>query len=159
MSKDGKQLTDLEMIKVISNAPNEIECADAYRHFLEDLGDLIASHFGGERGMVTEPADSYTIVYVCDNCDCRYVRDESGEWDGLEIIELQDCKGLYERLEPGSTVPDGECPECGAFVYNVPSDECSWMCSFEHNECVPSDGGVFKDFDTDINWEEEEQQT
>jgi len=47
----------------------------------------------------------------CDNCD----------WTGPEgvIRWLEDLPGLADRLTPGGQVPDGECPECGAFVYLV----------------------------------------
>ena len=32
------------------------------------------------------------------------------------LIPLEECKGLEVRLTPGDTVPEGECPQCGAFV-------------------------------------------
>jgi hypothetical protein len=40
-------------------------------------------------------------------------------WTGNDenIKVLYDCDGLGERLDPGCTVPAGECVECGAFVY------------------------------------------
>jgi len=34
-----------------------------------------------------------------------------------QVQLLEDLPHLAERLTPGSQVPDGECPECGAFVY------------------------------------------
>lgn len=40
-----------------------------------------------------------------------------------EIVELADCEGLLQRLDPGSEVPAGECPDCGAFCYLVPEEE------------------------------------
>ena len=45
----------------------------------------------------------------CDNC----------EWTGPKsrIRLLEDLASLGDRLTSGSQVPDGECPECGAFVY------------------------------------------
>jgi len=139
-----KQLTDKEMIEIITRAPNEIECADAYRHFLEDLGNLIADHFGGERGHVTAPGiEEDEPVLVCDDC---------GEVPVEHVKELWECKHLSERLEPGSEVPYGEHNFCGAFVYKRKEDEASWMCGFRHNECVPEDGWVYNDYDKDINW-------
>jgi len=92
----AKVLTDKEMGGIIYSATHEtdvIDCADAYTHFLEDLGDLITNHFGGERGTV-----------------------EHDFHDGL-----------------------------------------GWTCGFHVNECVPSDGGVFKDYDTDVTWEDGEE--
>jgi len=86
----AKILTDKEMGQIVFDATHRsdvIECADAYEHFLEDLGELIVSHFGGTRGHV------------------GYLADDVG-----------------------------------------------WACGFLINECVPADGGVFKDYDTDITW-------
>lgn len=47
----AKVLTDREMLDIVRRAivENEIDCADSYQHFLEDLGELIAKHFGGVR--------------------------------------------------------------------------------------------------------------
>lgn len=44
----------------------------------------------------------------CDNCDW------SGRLDQLGII-----KDAHERLDPGSEMPAGECPECGALAYLI----------------------------------------
>ncbi len=46
----------------------------------------------------------------CDNCD--WTGDE--EVMGRTLLEVHQ---LAERLNPGSIVPHGECPECGAFCY------------------------------------------
>jgi hypothetical protein len=54
----AKILKDTEMADIIHRAIHdggEICCADAYAHFLEDLGQLICTHFGGERGNVSGP--------------------------------------------------------------------------------------------------------
>lgn len=60
----AKILTDCEMIDIIKKAPQEIDDCDAYQHFLESLGDLIAEHFGGTRGTVTnDPGDG--LGYTC----------------------------------------------------------------------------------------------
>lgn len=49
----AKVLTDYEMGYIIRSAINgEIDCADQYLHFFEDLGELICNHFGGDRGVV-----------------------------------------------------------------------------------------------------------
>lgn len=48
--------------------------------------------------------------YSCDNCDFATDNEE-------EFPTLAEVHRLWERLTPGCTVPDGECPECGAFVY------------------------------------------
>ena len=54
----AKILTDKEMGQIVFDATHRsdvIECADAYEHFLEDLGELIASHFGGRQGRISRP--------------------------------------------------------------------------------------------------------
>lgn len=50
----------------------------------------------------------------CDNCD----------WTGDEAVlrcNLTTTPDLNFRLEPGSVVPAGECPECGSFAYVIPT--------------------------------------
>jgi len=53
----SKVLTDLEVLEIIESAVkwDEIDCADQYKHFLEDLGKLMSDHFGGEFECVSEP--------------------------------------------------------------------------------------------------------
>ena len=92
----AKILPDKEMGQIVHDATHHggvIGCADAYGHFLEDLGELLAAHFGGTRGSV-----------------------------------------------------DG------------PDSELGWTCGFRINECVPPDGGVFKDYDTDVEWKNGKEQ-
>lgn len=50
------------------------------------------------------------MKYLCDNC--------GRVWTQV-VIPLVNCNHLNTRLEPGSTVPDGECPDCSAFIYKV----------------------------------------
>jgi len=33
-----------------------------------------------------------------------------------------------------------------------PDEGISWTVGIHVNECVPTDGGVFKDYDTDVQW-------
>ncbi len=50
----AKILTDKEMLNIVQSAildPRLIDCAESYQHFIEDLGELICTHFGGERGV------------------------------------------------------------------------------------------------------------
>lgn len=55
---------------------------------------------------ITSPPD----MCCCSNCGW------SGFYDslGATLIQIAD---LGERLDPGSVVPAGECPECGCFAY------------------------------------------
>lgn len=48
------------------------------------------------------------VLYVCDNC---------GRTSKNVERDLISAPDLGARLDPGSVVPDGECPTCGAFVY------------------------------------------
>ena len=85
-----KILTDQELGEIIWKATHDanlIECADAYAHFLDDLGELICAHFGGSLGNVARP-----------------------------------------------------------------DNNLSWTVGIHVNACVPADGGVFKEYDTDITW-------
>ena len=51
----------------------------------------------------------------CDNCGRRF----AGEADlGRAYPDIPD---LLRRIEPGGTVPSGECPACGALVFPVPA--------------------------------------
>ncbi|MBU8840241.1 MULTISPECIES: hypothetical protein [Mycobacteriaceae] len=42
----------------------------------------------------------------CDNCGHT-----------CDAAELDPIRDLFERIEPGGTVPSGECPQCGALAY------------------------------------------
>lgn len=47
-------------------------------------------------------------AHHCDNCGW------TGPEPGVDLCEVRD---LGDRLDPGSTVPSGECPDCGCFCY------------------------------------------
>ncbi|MFZ2657679.1 MAG: hypothetical protein WAX69_22285 [Victivallales bacterium] len=79
----AKILTDKEMLDIIRRAPQEMDDSNQYQRFLEALGDLIADHFGGERGTVTnDPGDK--LGYTC-----GFHVDESVPADG----------GVYRRYD------------------------------------------------------------
>ena len=46
---------------------------------------------------------------ACDDCD----------WTGTEADLTWPPPDLHLRLDPGGTVPAGECPECGVLAYLV----------------------------------------
>lgn len=52
------------------------------------------------------------IPCACDNCD----------WIG-PATQVDDIQDPGERLDPGSEVPVGECPECGCLAYLVDGEE------------------------------------
>jgi hypothetical protein len=85
-------LTDKEMIDIIRRAPEEISEKDAYMRFLEGLGDLVTSHFGGERGTVSDDFD-LTLGYTC----------------GFHINEsVPDDGGVYSKYDKDVTWKDGK---------------------------------------------------
>ena len=47
----------------------------------------------------------------CDNCGKIW-----------KVDELEDIENLDNRVDPGSIVPSGQCPECGALCYPVEID-------------------------------------
>ena len=93
----AKILTDREMVDIIRRAVHdeaEICCSDAYTHFLEDLGELICTHFGGERGLVGMP----------DGPD-----DELGWTCGFHIdVCVPDDGGVFKRYDTDVTWLNGE---------------------------------------------------
>lgn len=46
------------------------------------------------------------MKHVCDNCGKK--------WDLIDIVFVDD---LQERVDPGGTMPSGECRDCGALCY------------------------------------------
>ena len=51
-------------------------------------------------------------MYECD--DCGMV------WSDDQLLDIED---YFERVTPGGKVPDGQCRECGALCFEVPSAE------------------------------------
>jgi hypothetical protein len=39
-----------------------------------------------------------------------------------------------------------------------PDDSMKWTVAIRFDECVPSDGGVFKDYDKDVTWKDGTEQ-
>ena len=61
----------------------------------------------------------------CDNCSRTYA-DES------ELARVfPDIPDLLARIEPGGTVPHGECPNCGCLVYEEP--DCEYVVKWSVN--------------------------
>lgn len=96
----------------------------------------------------------------CDNCD----------WEG-SITELR-CQlaqipDLAQRLDVGSEVPAGECPECGALAYEVDAVRVpdkgrgamlavltklrtDWPALFDEDSDEPVEGGDFVEYMGDL---------
>lgn len=130
----AKILTDAELKDIICRAidGDEIECSDAYTHFLEDLGTLIADHFGGERGTVEYCEDierdgskgAYTVAFNVNEC----VPDDGGvyamydtdvQWENGKETEPERCdcgrikKTFMHNCSGSSNMPEFfGCPEC-----------------------------------------------
>ena len=94
----SKVLKAKEVLQAVNMLEEDIDCADQYEHFIEDLAKLLCDHAGGEFVMLSD-----------------------GE-------------------EPGG---DGE-----------PLGLCA---HFAANDSLPGDGGVFKNFDTDVTWVDGEE--
>lgn len=124
----AKILTDKEMKDIIIRAidGDEIGDSDSYKHFLEDLGSLIANHFGGERGTVeyNEEAQDYHIAFNVNECVppdggvyAKYDTDvswEDGEENDVETCECGEKKRTFMHNCSGSSdMPEIHgCPEC-----------------------------------------------
>jgi len=65
-------------------------------------------------------------MYVCDNCGKRF--ENSDELNSA----FPDIPDLTERIEPGGTVPAGECPWCGALAYPCDHDDTKVLAALEH---------------------------
>jgi hypothetical protein len=67
-----KILTDKELAEIVHDAVYKdlIDCGDSYLHFLEDLGKLVADHFGGEATKADYLDDDlgYTVAFHVDDC-------------------------------------------------------------------------------------------
>jgi hypothetical protein len=85
-----KILTDKEMIDIIKRAPDEIDDGDAYKHFLGDLGCLIADHFGSRAIEVSEPDD------IMDDYTCSFAINEQVPDDG-GIFKYYDKDVVWEN--------------------------------------------------------------
>lgn len=74
-----------------------------------NLDDFISAHQSLKDlfGLYGEDA------HVCDNC-CYFTMNES---------DLGTIQRLFSRVEPGDTMPTGECPMCGCLVF--PHDDAS----------------------------------
>lgn len=82
------------------------------RQHLDDLSEFSANVSQEITQMHADPFErqSQCSVLECANCDY-----ETGDAD--DLVSLDKCSDLSERLTEGDTVPEGECPRCGAFVY------------------------------------------
>jgi hypothetical protein len=90
-----KALNDADLLKILQNTivgRETIEDSQAYQRFLEDLGGVVADHFGGA-------------------------------FTGVKHIKASN----------------------------------TYICSFEVNDSVPEDGGVFAEFDQDVKWRDGEE--
>lgn len=64
-----------------------------------------------------------------------------------------DDRDSYEHFleDLGTLITDHFGGERGG-VDKIPLDELNYTVAFHVNECVPSDGGIYKDYDTDVIW-------
>ena len=79
----------------------------------------------------SEPAthDAIKSVKILKESDMKICKCNNCGWRGAEAeigVPLKDCKGLGERLNPGSEVPVGECPDCGCLAYHIKDTAASF---------------------------------
>jgi hypothetical protein len=79
---------------------------------------VCANQYGGKPSRLK-------IILKCGNCDWVGNEDDidqvclDGDAAAGKGRPLWRCSDLQERLDPGSEVPYGECPECSCFCYTV----------------------------------------
>ncbi|TSA39703.1 hypothetical protein D4R30_00655 [archaeon] len=56
--------------------------------------------------------------------DADKVECQNCEWKGTGV-DVNPIQDIYERIEPGETVPAGECPECGCLARLVSEPEAA----------------------------------
>lgn len=78
------------------------------RELVTEAPPIFSSEAGREWicKVIDPPEEKLSDMYKC--ADCRR------EW---QEDELNEPKDLLQRLLPGDTVPDGECPDCGALCF------------------------------------------
>lgn len=119
-----KVLTDRDLCNVIHRAVicEEIDDGDSYKHFLEDLGTLVADHFGGERGPVEfdEVRNEYTVLFHINDC----VPEDGGVYSRY-CADVQWVGGeeLLKEPPPPYCAPEVNCGMCLNFDHIA--DECS----------------------------------
>lgn len=73
-----------------------------------------------KRPTVIERARDFYLELIRDVRPVGAECDDCGEVFPLDqVLSLEGCDDLGERLDDGSIVPDGECPKCGAFCYRI----------------------------------------
>ena len=102
----AKTLTDKELADIISRATSDkriIDCADSYKHFLEDLTKLVCDHFGGDPGVVSAPYDIEKNVIDSD-------KNIINEWTtGIHINEcVPDDGGIYNYYDTDIVWKNGD---------------------------------------------------
>ena len=76
---------------------------------------------------------------------------------------------IYDATHGADTISDSDayahfledlgeliCDHFGGSPGHVgePDADLGWTCGFIVNDCVPGDGGVFAEFDTDVTWKD-----
>jgi len=74
---------------------------------------LIEAEGENPRGFLRQAPHPDVVGEVSDCGNCQ--------WHGIPAIIFPNIPDFMERIEPGGTVPSGECPQCGALCY--PADE------------------------------------
>jgi len=84
-------------------------------------------------------------MYVCDNCGKRFENSDELRFQFPHIPELS------QRIEPGGTVPAGDCPWCTALVYPCSDQEESTVLAALQHAYDRLNAIPHRDADTDFN--------
>ena len=71
--------------------------------------------FGSGSICINWPSNTGRKFATCDDCETAWGMDEL-------MTTFPDIPDLIERINPGETVPAGECPQCGALVHRLNTD-------------------------------------
>lgn len=64
------------------------------------------THATSRGAAIAAKPDTEVETHVCDNCGKVHTEDE-----------LNEVKDYFQRVDPGGTVPSGECADCGCLCY------------------------------------------
>ena len=102
------------LLAVLREFIGDVEAAGV-REQKEEWPDLYQTYRHAVALLRPKPAAG-TRMLRCDGCGYEFPNSE------IEV-PLEEIPDLTMRLTPGGVVPDCECPECGAFAYEIKGEE------------------------------------
>jgi hypothetical protein len=96
----GYTIIDMPMVESLPEAFKGIPVPKAWA--------VSSAKYGHDKPVIDVPTDK-PPVWECANCGRFY----------LEESEMESVKDIWERVQPGETMPAGECPNCHALCYPI----------------------------------------